>query len=82
MVRGWGATRRSEVLLHVCTHAQYTAAQVVNMFRQAGSEKLPDTMLIALARQRVTRSLTPEECNTYFGTGGCPATAVGTPQPR
>ncbi len=44
-------TRRADVLLHVCTHAQYTAAQVVNMFRQAGAERLPETMLIALARQ-------------------------------
>ena len=29
-------TRRSDVPLHVCTHAHYTAAQVVNMLRQAG----------------------------------------------
>jgi uncharacterized damage-inducible protein DinB len=47
-------TRRSDVLLHVCTHAHYTAAQVVNMLRHAGVEKLPDTMLIALARQEAT----------------------------
>jgi uncharacterized damage-inducible protein DinB len=45
------AIRRSDALLHVCTHAHYTAAQVVNMFRQAGIEKLPETMLISLARQ-------------------------------
>ncbi|HEV8059037.1 MAG TPA: DinB family protein [Gemmataceae bacterium] len=44
-------TRRADVLLHVCTHAHYTTAQVVNMLRQIGVEKLPDTMLIALARQ-------------------------------
>jgi uncharacterized damage-inducible protein DinB len=43
-------TRRSDVLLHVCTHAHYTAAQVVNMLRQTGVEKLPETMLISLAR--------------------------------
>jgi uncharacterized damage-inducible protein DinB len=43
-------TRRGDVLLHVCTHAHYTAAQVVNMLRQAGAEKLPETMLISLAR--------------------------------
>ena len=43
-------TRRSDVLLHVCTHAHYTAAQAVNMLRQAGVEKLPETMLISLAR--------------------------------
>ena len=43
-------TRRSDVLLHVCTHAHYTAAQVVNMLRHTGMEKLPETMLISLAR--------------------------------
>jgi uncharacterized damage-inducible protein DinB len=42
--------RRSDVLLHVCTHAHYTAAQVINMLRQTGVEKLPETMLISLAR--------------------------------
>ena len=42
--------RRSDVLLHVCTHAHYTTAQVVNMLRHAGMEKLPETMLISLAR--------------------------------
>jgi uncharacterized damage-inducible protein DinB len=45
------ATRKSDVLLHVCTHAQYTTAQIVNMLRHLGVEKLPDTMLITLARQ-------------------------------
>jgi uncharacterized damage-inducible protein DinB len=49
-------TRRADVLLHVCTHAQYTVAQVLNMFRQAGADKLPDTMLIALARQEAELS--------------------------
>jgi uncharacterized damage-inducible protein DinB len=44
-------TRRGDVLLHVCTHAHYTAAQVVNMLRQAGVDKLPETMLISLARK-------------------------------
>ncbi len=44
-------TRRSDVLLHVCTHAHYTAAQVVNMLRQAGVDKLPETMITTLARQ-------------------------------
>lgn len=42
--------RRSDVLLHVCTHAHYTTAQVVNMLRQLGLEKLPESMLISLAR--------------------------------
>jgi uncharacterized damage-inducible protein DinB len=45
------ATRRADVLLHVCTHAHYTAAQVVNMLRQVGAEPLPDLMLISLARE-------------------------------
>jgi uncharacterized damage-inducible protein DinB len=44
-------TRRADVLLHVCTHAHYTTAQVVNMLRQAGADKLPEVMLISLARQ-------------------------------
>lgn len=42
---------RSDVLLHVCTHAQYTAAQVVNMLRHIGMENLPATMLFSLAMQ-------------------------------
>jgi uncharacterized damage-inducible protein DinB len=41
------------VLLHVCTHAQYTTAQVVNMLRQVGATSLPDTMLITLARKQM-----------------------------
>lgn len=44
-------TRRADVLLHVCTHAQYTTAQIINMLRQAGVTSLPDVMLISLARQ-------------------------------
>jgi uncharacterized damage-inducible protein DinB len=52
----WGhgqrlATRRADVLLHLCTHAQYTVAQAVNMLRQAGLGPLPDVMLITMARQ-------------------------------
>jgi uncharacterized damage-inducible protein DinB len=47
------STRRGDVLLHVCTHAHYTTAQVVNMLRQIGAKKLPDVMLIALARQQM-----------------------------
>ena len=45
-------TRRADILLHVCTHAQYTTAQVLNMLRQLGAESLPETMLISLARQQ------------------------------
>jgi uncharacterized damage-inducible protein DinB len=41
--------RRSDVLLHVCTHAHYTVAQVVNMLRQCGVTTLPQTMLTAMA---------------------------------
>jgi uncharacterized damage-inducible protein DinB len=44
-------TRRGDILLHVCTHAQYTTAQVVNMLRHAGAPQLPDPMLITMARQ-------------------------------
>ncbi|MGV3486478.1 MAG: DinB family protein [Planctomycetaceae bacterium] len=47
-------TGRADVLLHVCTHAHYTAAQVINMLRQAGVDKLPETMLISMARQEAT----------------------------
>ena len=43
-------TTRLDVLLHVCTHAQYTVAQIVNMLRQAGATSFPDVMLITLAR--------------------------------
>ena len=45
--------RRADLLLHVCTHAHYTAAQVVNMLRHAGAETLPDPMLITLARSEM-----------------------------
>lgn len=45
------ATKRSDILLHLCTHSQYTVAQVVNMLRQLGIQPLPDVMLISLARQ-------------------------------
>lgn len=44
-------TRTLDILLHLCTHAQYTTAQLVNMLRQLGVEDLPPTMLIAMARQ-------------------------------
>src|SRR5688500_3347912 len=47
-------TRRADVLLHVCTHAHYTAAQVVNMLRQTGVGNFPETMLISLARHETT----------------------------
>lgn len=46
-------TQRSDILLHVCTHAHYTAAQTINMMRHAGVERLPDAMLITLARQEL-----------------------------
>ncbi|HEX3727769.1 MAG TPA: DinB family protein [Pirellulales bacterium] len=45
------STHLSDVLLHVCTHAHYTAAQVINMLRQVGVQDLPNPMLISLARQ-------------------------------
>ncbi|MEM6755821.1 MAG: DinB family protein [Planctomycetota bacterium] len=45
-------TPLSDVLLHVCTHAQYTTAQAVNIMRRLGvpADELPDTMLISLSR--------------------------------
>jgi uncharacterized damage-inducible protein DinB len=50
------ATRRADILLHVCTHAQYTTAQLVNMLKQLGQSPLPDVMLITLARQEAAGS--------------------------
>ena len=44
-------TRRSDTLLHVCTHAHYTVAQAINMMRHVGVHPLPDPMLITLARR-------------------------------
>lgn len=41
---------RSDILIHVCTHAQYTSAQVINMMRHVGVQPLPDPMLITMAR--------------------------------
>lgn len=40
---------KADIATHVCTHAHYTSAQVVNMLRQVGAT-LPDTMLITLVR--------------------------------
>jgi len=48
-------TRRADVLLHVCTHAQYTTAQLTNMLRQLGISPLPDVMLISLAREEASQ---------------------------
>jgi uncharacterized damage-inducible protein DinB len=45
-------TPASEVLVHVCTHAFYHAAQIVNMLRQLGVSELPETNYITFARQR------------------------------
>jgi uncharacterized damage-inducible protein DinB len=47
-------TRSADVLLHVCTHAQYTTAQLVNMLRQLDVTSLPDVMLISMARHEQT----------------------------
>jgi uncharacterized damage-inducible protein DinB len=47
-------TPRADVLLHVCTHAQYTTAQLVNMLRQLEQTPLPDVMLITMSRQEKT----------------------------
>lgn len=45
-------TACSDVLLHLCTHAQYTVAQLINMLRQLGVKDFPRTMLITMARDR------------------------------
>ncbi len=50
-------SRRSDILLHVCTHAHYTTAQVVNMLRQSKITVLPEVMLITLARQETIEKL-------------------------
>ncbi|MEW4489475.1 DinB family protein [Thalassoglobus sp. JC818] len=47
------ATRRSDVLLHICIHAQYTTAQLINMLRHLNCSKLPDVMLITMAREEI-----------------------------
>lgn len=49
-------TRRGDILLHVCTHAHYTTAQVINMLRQLGVTSLPDPMLITLARAELAEA--------------------------
>lgn len=51
--RNRAACPRLDVLLHVCTHAHYTTAQVINMLRHAGAASLPDPMLITMARQEL-----------------------------
>lgn len=45
------AARRADVLLHVCTHAQHTVAQFVNMLRQLGLDAFPATSLMDMARR-------------------------------
>lgn len=47
-------TSAADVLLHLCTHAQYTAAQAVHMLRRLGATDLPDVMLITLARDQAS----------------------------
>ncbi len=44
-------TSRSDILTHVCTHAHYTTAQVINMMRHVGVGQLPDPMMITLSRR-------------------------------
>ena len=39
---------RSDALLHVCLHAHYTLAQVINMLRHLGIQNLPPRMLTQL----------------------------------
>lgn len=46
------STPTLDILLHVCTHAQYTTAQAVNLLRRLGvpADQLPDAMLITMSR--------------------------------
>jgi len=55
------AVRRSDILLHLSLHAQYTTAQAMNMLRRLGVSPLPDPMLITLARSQHSENLiTPQ----------------------
>lgn len=45
-------TAAGDVLLHVCTHSMYHAAQLANMFRHLGVSPLPETNLITMAREQ------------------------------
>ncbi len=45
----WFSLGRLDAHLQVCTHAAYTAAQVVNMLRRLGVAPLPSCMLVTMA---------------------------------
>ena len=47
---------RSDALLHVCLHAHYTEAQVINMLRHLGSKDLPPRMLTQLGWEERTNA--------------------------
>ncbi len=49
-------TKRCDVLMHVCTHAQYTTAQLINMYRHLGQTELPDCMFITMVRREAQTS--------------------------
>ncbi|TWU61665.1 DinB family protein [Crateriforma conspicua] len=68
------ACPRADVLMHVCTHAQYTSAQLVNMLRQLGVDTLPDVMLITLARQE--NDCQVQSTEPAFGGTAMPPVAV------
>ena len=53
------AARRSDVLLHLSLHAQYTTAQAANMLKRLGVSPLPDPMLITLARSQHPENQSP-----------------------
>lgn len=44
-------TSAADVLTHVCTHAFYHTAQMVNMLRRLGVAELPETNFITMARE-------------------------------
>lgn len=64
------ATSTADALLHVCTHAQYTAAQAVNMLRHRGASDLPKTMLITMAREQSDTELSSQDASDNSGQRG------------
>jgi len=46
----------SDVLVHVCTHAQYTGAQMMNMLRQLGAADLKDAAISMTVMSRAESS--------------------------
>jgi len=45
-------TPAHDILLHVCDHGAYTAAQAMNMLHHLGVDNLPDRQLITMSREQ------------------------------